>query len=163
MVVDISENKLILIGEIDFSGCDDELINESSIVSKDNAKPNIRGIGKCEVFIGSDEGPVPHIHIKSNDTTWGSCICLHEAYYFPHGGNPMTEGVFNSKQAKEFDDWMGKPNMKRNTRSNYLQCASVWLDQYGSKYAYIYEKNNTNFSVKPNYRNMIGDFNENLR
>ena len=75
----------------------------------------------------------------------------------------MTEGMFNSKQAKEFDDWMGKPSIKRDTRSNYLQCASVWLDQYGGKYAYIYEKNNTNFSIKPNYRNMIGDFNENLR
>lgn len=163
MVVDVTENKWILIGEIDFSGCDEEISNESSIVSKNEEKPNIRGIGKCEVFIGSDEGPVPHIHIQSNDSEWGSCICLHEAYYFPHGGNPMTMGTFNSKQAKEFDDWMKRPNFKTKGISNYLKCTSVWLDQYAKTYNYIYSKNNTNFVVKPDYRNMKGDFNENLR
>ena len=56
-----------------------------------------------------------------------------------------------------------KPSTKRIGLSNYLHCSNTWLEQYGSKYSYIYEKNNTNFSIKPDYRNMIGDFNENLR
>lgn len=165
MIINVSGRmgKYIHIGYINFSKCDQEITSESNIVSKDSEKPNLHGIGKCEIFIGSDEGPVPHIHIASNDTDWGACICLHEAYYFPHGDNPLTRGVFNSKQAKEFDKWISRPSTKSKGLSNYLHCSKTWLSQYAEIYNYIYSGNHTNFTIKPNYAKMLGDFNENLR
>lgn len=165
MIYDITNlmKRYIVIGEIDFSDNLEDTINESSIASNDSDKPNLRGIGLCNVLIGTDEGPVPHIHIKSKNIKWGSCICLHEAYYFPHGGNPLTEGVFNSKQAKDFDNWMKSKSPKDPSISNYLYCTGSWLAQYQDKYRYIYDKNHTNFTIKPDYTKMLCDFNENLR
>lgn len=126
MIINVSnENKYIHIGYIDFSNCNDNYETESAIVSKDEEKPNLHGIGKCEIFIGSDEGPVPHIHIVSVNNNWGTCICLHDPYYFPHGDNPLTRGVFNSKQVKEFDNWMSRRNYKYKNISNYLRCADL--------------------------------------
>lgn len=165
MIINVSKKpiKYIHIGYIDFSNCDREIELESNIVSKDTEKPNLHGIGKCEIFVGSDEGPVPHVHIVSNDANWGTCICLHEAYYFPHGDNPLTRGVLNSKQSKEFDKWMSRQSAKSKGISNYLHCSKTWLSQYGDVYNYIYSKNHTNFTIKPDYTRMCGDFNENLR
>lgn len=62
MIYDVTNlmKRYIVIGEIDFSDNLEDTINESSIASNNSGKPNLRGIGLCNILIGTDEGPVPH-------------------------------------------------------------------------------------------------------
>lgn len=86
MIYDVTDlmKQYVIIGEIDFSDNLKNTVSESSIVSNDDNKPNLRGIGLCNILIGTDEGLVPHIHIKSKNIKWRSCIYLHEAHITFH-------------------------------------------------------------------------------
>lgn len=82
MVVDVTENKHILIGEIDFSGCN--IIDEvSQIESEKNKKPNLTGLGTCSVYINSYEGTVPHVHVVNTDG-FGTYISVFIMLFISH-------------------------------------------------------------------------------
>ena len=163
MVVDVTESKRILIGEIDFSGCD--IIDEGSqIESEKNKKPNLTGLGICSIYVNNVEGTIPHVHVVNTDG-FGTCICLHDALYFPHGNDPLTKDIFNSKQRKEFNKWMGNPNISGNPGlSNFEYAAYLWSDFFKNSKEDIDALNSTyRITTQPNYSFMKGDVNPNLR
>lgn len=161
MIIDVSKSKIIMIGEIDFS----EAINEDMQI-----EPNVGnrlnlpgGIGQCKVYINDIEGPIPHIHVVTKDKKWGSCVCLHDALYFPHGNDNLTKGTFNSKQSKVFNSWMGTKNSANPTLTNFQVSASQWYKAFGEKYGEMYKRNGIIVNVQPDYSRMLGDVNPNLR
>lgn len=161
MIVIIPKNGIVPIGEINFS----KLLNEDyQIEPNKNSRLNLPGgIGQCKVYINDIEGPIPHVHLTTNDSKWGACICLHEAYYFPHGGNPLTEGTFNSKQSKMFNKWMSTPNSAVHQMTNFQFAAFQWMKYFKDKFGDIYKRNDITLSSQPDYSHMLGDVNPNLR
>lgn len=88
MVVDVSESKYI-IGIIEFL----DVIDESSVESS-KRNVNIKKIGKCSVEVRDKEGPIPHMHIDSEDGSFKSCVCLHTQTCI----SPMTRSNMISSQ-----------------------------------------------------------------
>lgn len=161
MIYEVHRSKIITIGEIDFS---DALMEDQQIEPNKNHRLNLPGgIGQCTVTINDIEGPIPHVHVTTKDKKWGTCICLHDAYYFPHGGNPLTEGVFNSKQSKMFNKWMSEGTTAFTGASNFTYAAFLWMKNFESQYGDIYKRNNIALSIQPDYSHMRGDVNPNLR
>lgn len=159
MVIDLNTNKVITIGTINFS----DSFNEDALVTDQSRKPNLSGIGLCNVVVNPKEGPIPHIHIIKTDKSWGACICLHDALYFPHGDDNLTKGTFSSKQAKEFNKWMSSKSSKNESHTNYSYAAFIWMRDYGKLYGRMYEANGISLASQPNYSHMRGDVNPNLR
>ena len=88
-------------GTVELTSIADEFLNEMyggnlSIGSK---------IGFCEVFVGDNEGQIPHFHIKTKDKKWECCIEIYRPLYFNHGSK---QGKLNNKQCELLDEWMSK-------------------------------------------------------
>lgn len=66
--------------------------------------------GKFDVIVNTDDmGYIPHVHVIDKATRgyeFNTCIRLESNQYFLHGG---YKDVFNSKQCKDFDDFMHQP------------------------------------------------------
>lgn len=169
MIVDLDkiykkEKKLVLIGEINFSEDNISLDESSQIESGSSKKLQLSGISTCNVYVNNVEGPIPHVHAESKDKSFGCCVCLHDALYFPHGNDPLTKGVFNSKQRKEFDKWMNKTNVSGDpSLTNFEYAAFLWYKFFNEKYGEMYRRNGITYNIKPDYVNMKGDVNPNLR
>ena len=60
-----------------------------------------------------------------NDSGFNTCVCLHSANYFSHGGKYKDK--FNSNQCKEFNDWLSRPNSNTLGKlSNWEAILSMW-------------------------------------
>ena len=149
--------KFVVIGSIDLSLCP---INEREITS-DNNKLLLGGKAKeTVVLIGSREGTVPHVHLISKK--WGTCICLHDALYFPHGDNEMKLGTFSSGQDEIFNAWMASRNPKLNQYTNWEYSVYVWKSMYDYRDRNLKDRIIVP-SIQPDYSHMKGDYNPNLR
>ncbi len=136
-----TRDKFKLIGTIDLST--EELINEDC-----TGRINFSNkIGECQVYVYSNEGPIPHFHLIAKDGN-EACICIYEPLYFNHGRKTMR---LNSKQRKELNNWLNELNINNEKISNWEYINIVWEVENGKDYI---PKNAT----KPDYRYM-----ENMR
>lgn len=95
-----------VIGTINF----EDSITENELTAK-SKRFNTKSIGECKVEIyGPNEGSIPHMHVFNKDKSFEACVCIHSNNYFSHGGKYTSK--FNSKQCREFNNWMKMMNDK---------------------------------------------------
>lgn len=117
---DHKDQTIFLLGTINF----EESIHEYEIENK-NKRFNPKSIGECKVEIYASEGPIPHMHVFNNNKSFEACICIYSNNYFAHGGKYTSK--FSTKQCKEFNEWMNKPNSKsHNGSTNWDAAAFLW-------------------------------------
>lgn len=144
-------DNILLLGIINFT----DLISENEISRKNN-RFNAKSIGECKIEIyGPNEGAVPHMHIYNSDRSFEACVCIYSNNYFSHCGKYNSK--FNSKQCKEFNEWMKQPNTKTfNKLTNWEASASLW--EAANPDCKFPEKRKV--TVQPHYENMINFIDE---
>ena len=111
--------------------------------------PNLKKMGKCEVHVYSNEGPVPHFHLKSNNGN-EICICIFDNRYFTHG---KYTGTLSSIQRKQLNDWLNQP-LKFDPRINNWESIRITWFQSNNTPDYLFKKYN---SIKqPDYSDIVG-------
>ena len=85
------------IGSIDLFTID--LLNEST------TKTNFPKLGKCDIIVRGNEGPIPHFHIASKDDSFHCCVCITQPRYFKHGNK---NGELNRKQRIALNNFLHK-------------------------------------------------------
>ena len=115
-------------GTVELTSIADEFLNEMyggnlSIGSK---------IGFCEVFVGDNEGQIPHFHIKSKSVKWECCLELYRNRYFSHGSKIWK---LNSKQCKILDNWLRQKSTINPFKdlTNWEVLCGFWLAQNNPK------------------------------
>lgn len=115
-----TDEVIYLLGSVNF----EELFTEQEIESK-NKRFKTKSIGDCKVEIYGGEGAVPHMHVFNSNKSFEACICIYSNNYFGHGGK--YDDKFSSKQCKEFNEWMSKPNTKfPGQATNWQIAVTLW-------------------------------------
>lgn len=98
----------------------------------------IEGNRKFEVYVWTDDGGnIPHVHVRSIDRSFETCVKLTKAEYFHHGN---YKGEFNSKEKKAFYKFMKAKSKNERYSTNYEYACSMWND------------NNSNISISENHK-----------
>ena len=92
------------------------------------------------VYLYANEGPIPHIHLKSNGNP-DVCVRLDKPEYFNH--NNYTSGTLNSKEKKIFNKMMAEKEEVFGT-SRWEYAVMTWNYQ-NPKYPI------KNIHIQPNY------------
>lgn len=108
-----------------------------------------------DVIIYTDDVEIiPHIHIIDRGTggkEFNSCVMLERSQYFTHG---VHTDVFNSKQMKDFNEFMNQPCRSPKYRNNYEFAVEMWNANNSSSYVQIAEDKNGNVIV-PDYTDIL--------
>ena len=98
----------------------DDSLNEETI-----GHINFGGkLGECTVHVYSGEGQVPHVHVKSKDKKFETCVCLTTNKHFIHG--KYKDKFTSAKQRKAFDDFMNSPSKEDPERKNWEISSMSW-------------------------------------
>ena len=92
-------------------------------------------LGELKILVYTNEGTIPHFHLKSSSSNWETCIELLKPKYFHYG---KKNKVLNSKQCRELDDFMRSPNKIYDILSNWKACLFLW--SIGNNYSIIITK-----------------------
>lgn len=130
-----------LMGEINFS---ESILNEDKMGEIKLGK----GLDTCQVYVYSNEDPIPHFHLFNKNKTFESCICIYEPLYFNHG---FKTDKLNNKQCEILNKWLDEPSYANPKLTNWELIDTVWVT--GNSDLYI-KKNNIK-RVKPFYTNMV--------
>lgn len=106
------------------------------------------------VVYTDDMGFIPHVHIIDKGTggkEFNSCVMLEQSRYFTHG---IHTDVFNSKQRKDFNDFMNQPCRSPKYRNNYEFAVEMWNANNSSSYVQIVEDKDGNVIV-PDYTDIL--------
>ena len=88
---------------------------------------------KFKVFVCSDEGEIPHMHIWDDETdgkNTHTCVCLDKIEYFHHTGK---EDVLTPNQKKYLVDFLKEECKNKRYRTNWEYALSMWNDNNTDK------------------------------
>lgn len=142
-----TDEVIYLLGTINLEGFDS--IFEQEVENK-NKRFKSKSIGEYKVEIYGSEGPIPHMHVFNSDKSFEACVCIHSNNYFVHGGKYTDK--FSSKQCKEFNEWMKKPNTKFPMEATNWQIA-VGLWEVANPDCKFPE--NRKVKTQPHYEDMV--------
>lgn len=140
------ENHKYLLGTIDF-GEEDSDKNEENL-QEDQLYPGVNlgsGLDKCNIWIYTNEGTIPHFHIVNNSKNFESCICLITNKYFIHGSKTDT---LKSSQSKILNKYMKTINSKEVPLTNWQVACDIWNKNTNYK---IDKKIYSNSENQPDY------------
>lgn len=119
---------MIEIGKIDFMDFVEEAAE--SIV---NIKGKKKKFSKCIVYIGDNEGNIPHFHVSSEDyKEFLCCIYIYDNRYFTHGKH--KDEFENGHQRKILDKWLRQQSKYADNYSNWQYLKLMW-NQYNPIHA----------------------------
>lgn len=112
-------------------------------------------IGKMNTFdivvYTDDMGYIPHVHIIDSATRgeeFDTCVRLETNQYFLHGRH---QDMFNTRQCKEFNEFMKQPHRNIHYRNNYEYAVNLWNDNNSNSYVQLKEDEEGNI-IMPNYK-----------
>ena len=106
------------------------------------------------VVYTDDKGYIPHVHILDRGTNgreFDCCVQLETNRYFSHGKHLDT---FNSKQCKEFNEFMRQPCRNPKFRNNYELAVDMWNLNNSDSYVQIREDKDGNM-IMPDYSTIL--------
>ena len=115
---------------------------EVSFSSLDETR--IRKILDYEIYVYTNEGPIPHFHMKNTQTNKDCCIKICSCEYFNHKkDHQFFDTVLNVKEKKDLVEFLNK-KLKKYPISYYNFICMTW------------ESNNPSFElpdnlIMPNY------------
>ena len=88
---------------------------------------------KFKVFVCSDEGEIPHMHIWDDETDgkkMHTCVCLNQIEYFHHTGK---EDILTPKQKKYLVAFLKEECKNKRYKTNWEYALSMWNDNNTDK------------------------------
>ena len=137
---------ITLVGEFSVNYDENDLLEDTKITDQIEYR---KKTFNYQIYVYSDEGPIPHFHIKGKGNDTDCCICIFEPRYFDHGTHVTT---LNNKELKALDGFL---------RSQRFSGTTYWESIYNAWYI----DNPDNYKkypqlmltkVQPDYTHMVG-------
>lgn len=127
----------------------------------------IDGLGEVSAMLYNAEAcEVPHFHLETvkrrrnfkspigkTEPVFSSCICLHDAMYYPHfGWSERCDRIEEQKWKDQLDSWLRQRSYYFDSFTNYEELVYMWKKGHQKEK----EKENFNFSKQPDYRKLKG-------
>ena len=98
-----------------------DILNEASLKKKLNFGGQL---GECTVYVRSNEEQIPHVHVKSKNGNFETCVCLNINKQFVHKSH--KDKFSNNDQRKEFDKFMGQKSKEDPSKTNWQLSGLLW-------------------------------------